>query len=306
MVDRTRLSEESYPFESHWLELGDSKRAPVRYHYLDEGPRDGRVVVMLHGNPTWSFYYRTLIPAISQSYRVIVPDHVGCGLSGKPQDYAYTLEQHAQNLEALIDHLGLRDITLVLHDWGGSIGMRYATQHPENVARFVVFNTTAFYVKGWLGAALPLRIKMCRWPLLGDLLLRGLNAFAGLALVWATAHPERITPQVKAGYLAPYDSWHNRIATLRFVQDIPLEKRHPTRQTLADIEAGLPLLAEHPMMIVWGERDFCFTARDFLPEWQRRFPQAQTHVVPDAGHYVVEDAHERIVPWMLAFLKDGR
>jgi pimeloyl-ACP methyl ester carboxylesterase len=116
----------------------------VRYHYLDEGPRDGPPVVMLHGNPTWSFYYRTLIPGISESYRVVVPDHVGCGLSDKPQDYDYTLEQHIQNVEALIGRLGLKDVTLAVHDWGGVIGMGYATRHVENVARFVIFNTAAF------------------------------------------------------------------------------------------------------------------------------------------------------------------
>lgn len=287
MVDRAL-----YPFESHWLDLDG-----VRYHYLDEGPRNAPVVVMLHGNPTWSFYYRTLIPGVSERYRVVVPDHVGCGLSDKPQDYPYILAQHGQNVEALVAALGLKDVTLLVHDWGGMIGMYYATRHPDNVARLVILNTTAFVLP-----KLPWMIRMSRLPLLGDVLLRGFNAFARLALPLATAHRERLTPEVRAGYLAPYDSWANRIAILRFVQDIPVEPRHATRKTLEDIEANLYLFGEHPMLIIWGARDFVFTAEHYMAEWQARFPYAETRVVEDAGHYLVEDAHERILPWILEFL----
>jgi haloalkane dehalogenase len=290
-----------YPFQSHWLDLDG-----VRYHYLDEGPRDAPPVVMLHGNPTWSFYYRTLIPDISREYRVVVPDHVGCGLSDKPQDYPYTLEQHIANLGRLIAHLGLptttvdpaKRLTLLMHDWGGMIGMGYATRHPEKIARFVVLNTAAFVQPN-----LPLRIKMCRLPVLGDLLIRRWNGFARLALPWATVHRERLTPQVRAGYLAPYDCWENRIAVLRFVEDIPFERGHRSRQAVEDIEANLYLFEQHPMLIIWGAQDFVFTVRDFLAGWEERFPYAEVRVVEDAGHYVVEDAHERIVPWVLAFLR---
>ena len=278
------LDRELYPFESHYLDLDG-----VRYHYLDEGREDAPPLVMLHGNPTWSFYYRTLIPQLSADYRVIVPDHVGCGLSDKPQDYPYTLDQHIANVTRLIEYLGLEQITLALHDWGGAIGMGYATRHPENVARFVIFNTVAFYQPN-----LPLRIKMCRIPLLGDVLLRGFNAFAQLALPWATEHRERLTPEVRAGYLHPYDSWANRIAILRFVQDIPFERRHQTRQAILDIEANLYVFSERPMLIIWGAQDFCFTVQDFYTGWQDRFPYAETRLV--------EDAHERIGPWIREFL----
>ena len=293
MIDTTPFKK-LYPFESNWLEL-----AGIRYHYLDEGPQNAPPLVMLHGNPTWSFYYRTLIPHLSQSYRVIVPDHIGCGLSDKPQDYPYTLAQRIQELETLIRHLGLADITLILHDWGGAIGMGYATRYPGNVAGFVVFNTAAFYLP-----LLPKRIKVSRLPGLGDLAIRGLNAFARLALVFAVSQRRRLTPEIKAGYLAPYNNWRNRIAILRFVQDIPLEATHPSRPLLDQIEKKLSCLQQHPMLIIWGGQDFCFTERDFLPEWRRRFPAARVQIIPEAGHYVVEDAHERIAPWIEAFL-DG-
>jgi haloalkane dehalogenase len=279
-----------YPFKSHWLDLGG-----VRYHYLDEGPPTAPPVVMLHGNPTWSFYYRRLIPPLSQTHRVIVPDHIGCGLSDKPQTYPYTLEQHIQNLEMLLDHLELRQITLVVHDWGGVIGLGHATRRPENVARLVIFNTAAFVLP-----LIPRRIRICRSRLFGGLLVRGFNAFAGLATFMAVTRP--MPAPVRAGYLAPYNNWQNRIAVHRFVQDIPLEKDHPTRPILAEIEAGLVQLRQRPMLIMWGAKDFCFTERDFLAEWRRRFPEAEVHLFPDAGHYVVEDAHERIIPLLVSFM----
>jgi len=267
-------------------------------HYLDEGPADAPVLVMCHGNPTWSFYFRTLIAPLSTEFRVIAPDHMGCGLSDKPQKYPYTLHQHIRNLETLLIHLDVQDVTLVLHDWGGAIGMGYATQHPEHVSRIVVFNTAAFYLP-----AVPWVLKIARSPGLGATLVRGLNAFAGLATWLAVTHRERMTREVRAGYLAPYNNWRNRVAIYRFVQDIPVTKAHPTRQTIQAIDARLGLLKDRPMLIVWGGKDFVFTARDFIPAWQSRFPNAEVHLLEDAGHYVVEDAHERILPLMIAFLK---
>ncbi len=267
-------------------------------HYLDEGPRDGVPLLLCHGNPTWSFYYRTLIPALSQDYRVVVPDHVGCGLSDKPQDYPYTLEQHIRNLEALVAHLDLQHTTLVVHDWGGAIGMGYATRHPDAVERFVVFNTSAFYLP-----AVPWVLKVARSPVLGEGLLRGLNAFAGLAVWLGVGHRERMTREVRSGYLSPYGNWHDRIAIYRFVQDIPVTVDHPTRATVDAIDQGLTAFRDRPMLILWGAKDFVFTVKDFLAGWQARFPNAEVHVFEDASHYVVEDAHERILPLMQKFLR---
>lgn len=266
-------------------------------HYLDEGPRDGLPLLLCHGNPTWSFYYRTLIPELSRDYRVIVPDHVGCGLSDKPQDYPYTLEQHIRNLETLVAHLALRHTTLVVHDWGGAIGMGYATRHPDDVDRFVIFNTSAFYLP-----AVPWILKVARSPIIGEGLLRGLNAFAGLAVWLGVGHRDRMTREVRAGYLSPYGNWRDRIAIYRFVQDIPVTASHPTRATVDSIDRELGTFRDHPMLILWGARDFVFTVRDFLAGWQARFPHAEVHIFDDAGHYVVEDAYERILPLVEQFL----
>jgi len=287
-----RAEEFLRPFRSHWLNT-----AAGRCHFLDEGPAAAPALVMLHGNPTWSFYYRHLVSAFKNDYRVIVPDHMGCGLSDKPKTYAYTLAQHVKNLEALIAHLELKSFTLLMHDWGGAIGMGYATRHSGNVSRLVIFNTAAFFLP-----QCPLRIRVCRVPFLGALLVRGLNGFSRAAFHFATSQPERFTETVRAGYLAPYTDWNSRVAVHAFVRDIPLEEDHPTRKTLDEIDGRLSTLASKPMLVIWGADDFCFTEKDFLPEWRRRFPDAEVHVLKDAGHYVVEDAHERIIPLLSDFL----
>lgn len=282
-----------YPFRSHFHDLQGFK-----YHYLDEG--QGHPVVMLHGNPTWSFYYRNLVLGLRDQYRVVVPDHMGCGLSDKPQQYNYQLAQHIANLEILLEELQLKDITLVLHDWGGAIGMGWAARNPGLVKRFVIFNTAAF-----LMPQIHILLKICRLPLLGPLAIRGFNAFAGMATILACKKREKMTPTVKAGYLFPYDNYANRIATLRFVQDIPMTAADASYPILQAIEHGLEMFKNHPMLIAWGGKDFVFTG-DFLQRWQEFFPQAQVKEFPAAGHYVVEDAEEEILPLMKDFLKTNQ
>ncbi len=283
---------ELYPFKSHFLTLDQS----VRLHYLDEG--QGPVVVLLHGNPTWSFYYRKLIQALSSRYRVIVPDHVGCGLSDKPQRYAYTLAQHITNLDRLITSLDLQDITLGVHDWGGAIGFGWAVDHPKLVRKFVVFNTAAF------SGPCPLRIRVCGWPVIGNLIVRGLNGFARPATWMAFAHPQRIPRAVKRGYLLPYNSYTNRVAVHRFVKDIPLTPRAASHDIITRTAASLVKFRDHPMLICWGAQDFCFN-HWYLQQWQQHFPKAVTHYFEQAGHYVVEEAIDEITPLVLRFLEDN-
>lgn len=264
-----------------------------RLSYLDEG--QGPVVVMLHGNPTWSYYYRNLALALKDRFRVIVPDHLGCGLSDKPRDYPYRLENHIANIRSLLDSLKIRDYSLVVHDWGGAIGMGVATAEPDRVKALVVLNTAAFRST----RRIPLRIQICRVPLLGDFLVRGLNGFARAAIRMAVAKP--MAKATAMGFLAPYDSWENRVAILRFVQDIPLSPRHPSWQTLSLIEERLALLGEVPMLLCWGGRDFCFN-RHFYDGWRQRFPEAEDHFFDDAGHYVLEDAGSEISSLAREFL----
>ena len=272
---------ELYPFRSHHLALPAG-----RYHYLDEGPRDAPPILCLHGNPTWSFYWRRIVHAFRRDQRVVVPDHIGCGLSDKPQDWAYTLEAHIDNLERLVLALDLSDITLALHDWGGAIGMGLAARHPDRIARLVITNTAAFP-----NDRIPWRIRVCRTPGLGAVLVRGLDAFAGLATRMAVQRP--LDARVAEAMRMPYDSWANRVAIHGFVRDIPTTPSHPTYATLAAIDASLGALRDRPTCIVWGERDWCFSPH-FLELWRERFPEASVQRLADAGHWVLEDAPDEV------------
>ena len=255
-----------YPFESHYFDIDG-----LRYHYLDEGDKDKPVLIMLHGNPTWSFYYRNLILALRDNYRVIVPDHIGCGFSDKPQDYDYQYENHVKNVRRFVESLNLDTYSLIMHDWGGPIGYGLAVDAPEKVNKMLIFNTTCN-----LAVNYPWRIKMCRIPLFGSLIIRGFNYFTYGATVMACKDRSKMTPAVKAGYLMPYNNWANRIANHRFVENIPLSKDHPTYQFGAPIIAKLDSLKNKPVMICWGDRDFCFT-ESFLQDLKVQFPAAEVH-----------------------------
>jgi pimeloyl-ACP methyl ester carboxylesterase len=278
-----------YPFDSRYLDLGRH-----RLHYLDEGA--GQPLLFVHGNPTWSFYWRNLILGLRDKWRCIAIDHIGCGLSDKPQKYDYTLQQRIDDLSEVVERLDLTGATLLAHDWGGAIGLGCAERLPERFSRIVLFNTGAFPPP-----FVPWQIAACRTPLLGTLAVRGLNVFARAALTMAVERRERMTADVRAGLLAPYDTWANRVAVDRFIRDIPFTKRHPTWRTLESIEAGLEGLAHRPIQLIWGMRDWCFR-RECLERLLLHWPGAEVHRLDDCGHYVVEDAHERIVPLVRDFL----
>lgn len=284
---------DEYPFEPKILDIGG-----LGLSYIDEGPRGAPAVVMLHGNPTWSFYYRRLILALRGRYRVIAPDHMGMGLSARPKDYDYTLTAHIANLERLLDHLSPGPFTLAMHDWGGAVGMGVAARRPEAIKSLVIFNTAAFFGK------VPWRIRACRAPLFGALAVRGLNAFArsAITLRMATARPERFRGAVGAGYLLPYNSWRNRVGIMGFVRDIPLRPSDRSWSLVEAIRDSLDKFEDTPALLLWGMRDFCFT-EEFLRQWLARLKNTEAHMFDDAGHYVVEDAGERIEPILERFLE---
>lgn len=269
-----------YPWEPRFLDVDGGRMA-----YVDVGA--GAPILCVHGNPTWGFYWRRVAERYAPARRVLLPDHLGCGRSDKPQAWPYRLSGHVDNLERLVLALDLRDITLVVHDWGGAIGLGVAGRHPERFARLVITNTAAFPAPH-----IPARIAVCRVPGFGALAVRGLNGFAGAAVHMATE--KGLAPDVRAGLLAPYGSWADRIATLRFVEDIPMAADHPSRAALEAVAAGLPGLAHLPTALVWGMKDWCFTPW-FLAEFRRRFPAAAVIEVADAGHYVMEDAPEAVL-----------
>ncbi|MFA6986060.1 MAG: alpha/beta fold hydrolase [Arenimonas sp.] len=272
--------------------------------YLDEGPRDGEAVVMLHGNPSWSYYWRKLVLGLRDNYRCIVPDHIGMGLSDKPDDghYTYTLQSRVDDLDRLLGALNLGDnLTLAVHDWGGMIGFGWALKHSARVKRLVVLNTASFPLP--TAKAMPWQLKLGRDSRLGAVLIRGFNAFADGATRFGVVN--KMPAAVRAAYNAPYDSWANRISTLRFVQDIPLSQKDRAWSLVEAAGKKLPEYGDRPAFIGWGLQDFVFD-KHFLEVFQRALPNAEPHVFADAGHYVLEDKAEVLVPAIRAFLDRHR
>jgi haloalkane dehalogenase len=284
-----------YPFSPRTTTTGRG----ATMSYLDEGPRGDEAVLMLHGNPTWSFYFRDLVRELSPTVRCVAPDHVGMGLSGRPPGYDYRLASRIEDVEGLADSLGLRRIHLVVHDWGGPIGFGLAVRRPERIGRIVIMNTAAFR-----SARIPGRIALCRAPLLGELIVRGLNGFAEPA-TWMAMTSRRMTWDERRGYLHPYGSWAARIGVHRFIRDIPLEADHPSRPALEGIEARLQSLARHEKLILWGGRDFCFDDT-FLSRWREIYPGARVERLQRAGHYVLEDAGAQARALASAFLTSSQ
>lgn len=263
--------------------------------YLDEGPRDAPVALMVHGNPSWSFLYRSLVLALRDGFRCIVPDHLGCGLSDKPQGVDYHVGAHIGNLGHLVDHLGISRAHLAVHDWGGPIGLGMARRRPGFIDRIIIFNTGAFP-----STRIPRRIALCRLPWIGAVLVRGLNGFSGAAVRMAVARP--LSEAAREAYLWPHRTWADRIAVREFVRDIPLGPGHRTQAEIEAIAASLDDLRGRPALVVWGGRDWCFDDA-FLEEFRRRLPHADVHRLADAGHWLLEDDPATVARLVSAFLR---
>lgn len=253
---------------------------------IDAGARDASVTILcVHGNPTWSFYYRRVIERFSATCRVVAVDHLGCGRSDKPDanEFDYTMASHRNNLIEVIDRLNLKNIVLLAHDWGGAIGLAAAHARRERFSGIVLLNTAAFPPP-----YMPRRIAACRWPLVGTPAVRGANLFARAAITMAMSRT-KLSADAARGLLAPYDSWANRVAIDRFVRDIPLHRSHPTFATLEQLEKDLPDFNDIPIELIWGMKDWCFRP-ECLRRFQQIWPHAVAHELPTTGHYVMEDS----------------
>jgi haloalkane dehalogenase len=282
-LDRT-----DYPFASHHFQSSAG-----RLHYVDEG--SGEPVVMVHGNPTWSYLYRKQIKQLSPRYRCVAPDHIGFGLSDKPKDWSYLPSAHAANFAALIEELGLKKITLVVQDWGGPIGLSYAVDHPDNVARLVIINTWAWPVNrdpyyigfsGFMGGPM------------GRFLIRRYNFFARSVLYQAFGDKSKLSPSAHQHYLRPLATPDERTGSHIFPKEII-----GSTPWLAQIWDKIGVLSDKPVLIVWGMKDIAFREKELL-HWQRTFPQAQTVRLATVGHFAQEEAPTELGDAVEIFLKE--
>ena len=284
--------EGTFPFAPHYHSIDG-----VDMHFVDEG--SGEPVVMVHGDPTWGYLYRNFIPVLSQRRRCVVPDQMGMGKSANPQERSlYRLQQHRANLETLLLHLDLHDITLVLHDWGGPVGLGVATRHPERIKRLVLMNTWAF--APWPGGPFPRLLELIRSER-GEAFVLQKNGYLEPALRGTTYHSEQLTKIVMEAYRAPYPTPESRLALLCWSRDIPVQETDVSYAEMKQIEQGLSQFSRIPILLVWGMKDPVLSA-SVLHRWQQLYPHATTHELEDASHFLQEDAPERIVQWIEAFL----
>ncbi len=267
--------------------------------YLDEGTGDP--VVMVHGNPTWSFYFRNVVLGLRDRYRCVAPDHVGCGNSSKPtaDQYDFSLKSRVDDLERLLDHAGVTEnVTLLVQDWGGMIGLAYAARHPRRIKRIIATNTGCGPLPA--GKPFPWTLRLGRNTRLGAWLILRQNAFCKLAAKWCvTRRP--LPDDVTAMYLAPHDTPANRLSVLRFVQTIPLSPKDAGWGVVLETAKATAWLRDTPTLLLWGMRDFVFD-KHFLADFQARFPHAETRTWPDCGHYLLEDAPDETLAAIEDFL----
>ncbi len=267
-----------------------------RMSYVDEGAGDAPPIVLVHGNPTWSFLYRGIIPKLAARYRVIAPDHIGFGLSDKSADPSwYTLERHIENFTALVESLELKKVTLVLHDWGGPIGLGYTVSHPENIARLVLMNTWASVPQTPNPPALHWGLRISRGAL-GPFTVQRLNLFVELAL--RTAVERKLTPREFDAYRFPFPNAASRAGVLAFPRMIPLRESDAAWRTMSAIEAGLAKITA-PADILWGKRDPVFNGL-YAYLLRDRLKNAREPVfLENASHFLPEDAPDAIAERIL-------
>jgi len=282
------IDRNEYPFRHHYLDLGMG-----RMHYVDEGA--GEPIVLLHGNPTWSFLYRHLIKCLSKKYRCIAPDQIGFGLSSKPQDWSYIPEAHAQNTAKLIEKLGLKNITLVMQDWGGPIGISYAVNKPDNVKRLVIMNTWMWGVADEPHAR---RFSKFMGGFVGKFMIRRLNFFVNNIMNAGTLNKERFTEKIHDHYRKPHEKPDDRLGSWVLPGAILgsgawLDSLWLQREKIADKKA----------VILWAMEDIAFR-KSALEKWQSLMKNAKTMELENTGHYLQEDRGEELCGPVEKFMEE--
>lgn len=287
----------TWPYEPRWFE----PEPGVRLHYVDEGPRDGEVVLMVHGEPTWSYLYRRFIAALADAgYRAIAYDQLGFGRSDKPwRQSEYELARHIAHCDALVRELDLRELTLVVHDWGGAVGLGWAVDNADRVKRLVLFNTFAGHVPD--GAPMHPVYRAVRAPLLGQVLMRGFNLFTERGLFRLS----NLDDDAKAAYRAPHPGWWTRGGVAKAPRMVPWDDGNPTKPVAERTWSGLGRLAGKPKLFCWGMKD-PILGPGALRLLHERLGPAEVRPLERARHFVQEDAPEEIIPVLLDFLARTR
>jgi haloalkane dehalogenase len=286
-----------FPLEPRFVTVRVAE-AEHELSYVESG--QGEPVLLLHGNPTWSFLYRNVIPELA-GLRAIAPDFLGFGRSDKlERSEDYTLANHLAALEQLVASLGLEKITLVVHDWAGPIGLSYAVDHPEKIQRLVIMNTWAFAPRAHNKVPQPL--KTFRRRGLGELLVLGLDAFVRYALPYGVVHrKERMTKEVMAAYRAPFPNWRSRWPVLAFPRGIPISESDSSFERMKRTDEGLRAL-EQPTLLIWGAKDPVFPAR-VMAKFKERLRNVKRELVfEDASHFLQEDRPREIGEAIRAFV----
>lgn len=273
------VDDDLFPFESHFAEV-----AGARVHYIDEG--EGPIFLGLHGNPTWSFLYRHIVTGLKDRFRCIALDYPGFGLSTAPDGYAYTVVEHARVVREFVRQLDLRDVTLMVQDWGGPIGFWVATHEPDRFRAFVIGNTWAWPVRDDRSIALFATLLGSDFP--GGLLVKRADVFTEVFMKGGIKR-KKLTHAERAMYKAPHPTPESRVP----VHIMPREILAAT-DLLAEVEGGLASLREKPALLVWADKDQAFKERH-RERWEQAFPNHTTRILHGASHYIQEDAPEEIV-----------
>lgn len=282
------VSDEMFPFRSNYFTTPSGHQM----HYVDEG--EGETIVFLHGNPSWSFEFRHLINGLRGEFRCVAPDHIGFGLSGRSRSKAdHHPEAHARSFEALLTELDLRDVTLYMSDWGGPIGLDFARKHPDRVKRIVVANTWSWPVNDDMHFR-RFSFMMRSW--VGQLLIKRFNCFVNKVVPKAVGDPSILTREVMDHYRNAQPSWSARSACAALPGHIIWAS-----DWLSSIWDGRSAFADKPAMIFWGLKDIAFRAKE-LERWESTLSNYEVREFDDCGHFLAEEAPERILPDLRAFM----
>lgn len=279
--------EGTFPFKPHYREING-----FQTHYIDEGK--GEPIVCLHGQPTWSYLYRNFVKGLIKEYRVVVPDYMGFGKSDVPLDKPYRLTQHIDNLKKLLLGLNLKNITLVVQDWGGPIGFGFAVDYPDRVKRLVIMNTSVGVLKEdakpWYA---PFEEKGIYEKFIKDI---------SNMLKMGIYNKQKISPILLKAYAGPFPSDEYYVGALAFPKDIPIGNSHPSSEIMLHIRANLNILSNKPKILIWGMKDPIFPVW-MINWWSKIYPDLEIYKIEKASHFLQEDAPEEIVAIIQSFLK---